>query len=94
MVHHDDGSNATRIEEITRGDSLWEREAWRVALLANELGLTLKAETLILADMRELMAWRCYLQQRLTRPRRRPAWLSLLLHHEHIPLGLRQGASR
>src|SRR4051812_43516783 len=50
----------------------WNREARRVTLLAAELGASLDEETLILCDVRDLMALRRCLQRFLAGEGRRP----------------------
>ena len=52
-------------------EGTWDRECWRVAMLAGELNIALDAETLLLYDVRELMALRLRLQGQLTGPARR-----------------------
>ena len=53
-------------------EGTWNREARRVTLLAAELGGVLDEETLILCDVRDLMALRLCLQRALAREARRP----------------------
>lgn len=63
------------------GAGAWSREARRVLMLAGELGLTLDAETLILCDVRDLMALRLRLQRTLAssgQPRVQLLWQALL----------------
>lgn len=48
----------------------WEREARRVTMLAQELGMALDDEALLWNDMRELVTLRLRLQEALNRTRR------------------------
>lgn len=48
----------------------WPREARRVTMLAQELGLALDDEALLWYDVRELVTLRLRLQEALNRPRR------------------------
>ena len=53
----------------------WEREARRVTMLAQELGMALDDEALLWNDMRELVTLRLRLQEALNRTRRgSPRW--------------------
>ena len=54
------------------GEGTWNREARRVTMLADELGVVLDKETLILCDVRDLMALRLCLQRALAGEARRP----------------------
>src|SRR5918911_3908270 len=58
--------------ECFSGEGIWNREARRVTLLAEELGVVLDKETLILCDVRDLMALRLCLQRALAGEARRP----------------------
>jgi hypothetical protein len=60
------------VAERVGGEGTWNREARRVTLLAEELGVVLDKETLILCDVRDLMALRLCLQQALAGEARRP----------------------
>ena len=60
------------VAERFSGEGTWNREARRVTLLANELGVVLDKETLILCDVRDLMALRLGLQRALAEEARRP----------------------
>ena len=60
------------VGERFRGKGTWNREARRVTLLAAELGGVLDEETLILCDVRDLMALRLGLQRALAGEARRP----------------------
>jgi hypothetical protein len=53
-------------------EGTWNREARRVTLLADELGVVLDKETLILCDVRDLMALRLGLQRALAGKAQRP----------------------
>src|SRR5436305_10688699 len=54
------------------GEGTWNREARRVTLLADELGVVLDREMLILCDVRDLMALRLALHRALAGAARRP----------------------
>ena len=70
------------VAERFSGEGTWNREARRVTLLANELGVVLDKETLILCDVRDLMALRLGLQRALAGEARRPwAILRPAAHH-------------
>ncbi len=56
-----------------RSEGTWGREARRVVMLAAELGVPLDAETLIVSDVRDLMALRLRLGRALTGGAR-PLW--------------------
>jgi hypothetical protein len=61
--------------DVFSGESTWDREARRVALLAAEQGVVLEAGSLLLRDVRELRA----IAERLQRARRRHSrqrWLA------------------
>ena len=60
------------VAERFSGEGTWNREARRVTLLAKELGVVLDKETLILCDVRDLMALRLGLQRALAGEARRP----------------------
>ena len=60
------------VGERFSGEGTWNREARRVTLLAAELGVVLDKETLILCDVRDLMALRLGLQRALAGEARRP----------------------
>jgi hypothetical protein len=60
------------VAERFSGEGTWNREARRVTLLAAELGVVLDKETLILCDVRDLMALRLGLQRALAEEARRP----------------------
>src|SRR3954452_9908540 len=60
------------VGERFSGEGAWNREARRVTLLAAELGGVLDEETLILCDVRDLMALRLCLQRSLAGEARRP----------------------
>ena len=60
------------VGERFSGEGTWNREARRVTLLAEELGVVLDTETLILCDVRDLMALRLGLQRALAGEARRP----------------------
>ena len=60
------------VAERFSGEGTWNREARRVTLLADELGVVLDKETLILCDVRDLMALRLGLQRALAGEARRP----------------------
>ena len=60
------------VAERFSGEGTWNREARRVTLLAAELGVVLDKETLILCDVRDLMALRLGLQRALAGEARRP----------------------
>ena len=60
------------VGERFSGEGIWNREACRVSLLAAELGVVLDEETLILCDVRDLMALRLGLQRALAGEARRP----------------------
>jgi hypothetical protein len=60
------------VGERFSGAGTWNREARRVTLLAAELGAVLDEETLILCDVRDLMALRLCLQRALAGQARRP----------------------
>jgi hypothetical protein len=60
------------VAERFSGEGTWNREARRVTLLAKELGVVLDKETLILCDVRDLMALRLGLQRALVGEARRP----------------------
>src|SRR5947207_2823918 len=60
------------VGERFSGEGTWNREARRVTLLAAELGGVLDEETLILCDVRDLMALRLGLQRSLAGEARRP----------------------
>ena len=60
------------VGERFSGEGTWNREARRVTLLAAELGGVLDKETLILSDVRDLMALRLGLQRALAGEARRP----------------------
>jgi hypothetical protein len=60
------------VAERFSGEGTWNREARRVTLLADELGVVLDKETLILCDVRDLMALRRCLQRALAGEARRP----------------------
>src|ERR687886_854545 len=60
------------VAERFSGEGTWNREARRVTLLAEELGVVLDNEMLILCDVRDLMALRLCLQQALAGQARRP----------------------
>lgn len=47
------------------GYDTWSREAWRVSLIAAELGVVLDDETMVLSDVRDLQALRGKLQRLL-----------------------------
>jgi hypothetical protein len=60
------------VGERFSGEGTWNREARRVTLLATELGVVLDKETLILCDVRDLMALRLGLQRALAGEAQRP----------------------
>ena len=60
------------VGERFSGEGTWNCEARRVTLLAEELGVVLDKETLILCDVRDLMALRLGLQRALAGEARRP----------------------
>jgi hypothetical protein len=60
------------VGERFSGEGTWNREARRVTLLAAELGGVLDKETLILCDVRDLMALRLCLQRALAGEARHP----------------------
>src|SRR5919204_6809065 len=60
------------VGERFSGEGTWNREARRVTLLAAELGVVLDNDTLILCDVRDLMALRLGLQRALAGEARRP----------------------
>src|SRR5437763_10241897 len=60
------------VAERFGGEGTWNREARRVTLLADELGVVLDREMLILCDVRDLMALRLALQRALAGEARRP----------------------
>src|SRR5919202_1136686 len=60
------------VGERFSGEGTWNREARRVTLLAEELGVVLDTETLILCDVRDLMALRLGLQRALAGEARLP----------------------
>jgi hypothetical protein len=60
------------VGERFSGEGTWNREARRVTLLADELGVVLDKEMLILCDVRDLMALRLGLQRALAGEARRP----------------------
>jgi hypothetical protein len=60
------------VAERFSGEGTWNREARRVTLLADELGVVLDKEMLILCDVRDLMALRLGLQRALAGEARRP----------------------
>ena len=60
------------VGERFSGAGTWNGEARRVTLLAAELGVVLDKETLILCDVRDLMALRLGLQRALAGEARRP----------------------
>jgi hypothetical protein len=68
----DVGCAVGTVGERFSGEGTWNREARRVALLASELGVVLDKETLILCDVRDLMALRLCLQRALAGEARRP----------------------
>jgi len=45
------------------GDGAWYREARRLLAAADDLGLVLDDETLIVSDVYDLRAWRLHLQR-------------------------------
>ena len=74
----DVGGATGTVGEHFSGEGTWNREARRVTLLAAELGGVLDEETLILCDVRDLMALRLCLQRALAGEARRP-WAILRL---------------
>ena len=68
----DVGGAMGTVGERFSGEGTWNREARRVTLLAAELGVVLDKETLILCDVRDLMALRLGLQRALAREARCP----------------------
>ena len=70
--HDDVGCAMGIVAERFGGEGTWNREARRVTLLADELGVVLDKEMLILCDVRDLMALRLCLQQALAGEARRP----------------------
>jgi hypothetical protein len=70
--HGDVGCARHTVAERFSGEGTWNREARRVTLLADELGVVLDKETLILCDVRDLMALRLGLQRALAGEARRP----------------------
>jgi hypothetical protein len=70
--HGDVGCAMGIVAEHFSGEGTWNREARRVTLLAAELGGVLDKETLILSDVRDLMALRLGLQRALAGEARRP----------------------
>jgi hypothetical protein len=70
--HGDVGCAMGIAGERVSGEGTWKREARRVTLLAAELGVVLDKETLILCDVRDLMALRLSLQRALAGEARRP----------------------
>ena len=70
--HGDVGCTMGITDERFGGEGTWNREARRVTLLAEELGVVLDKETLILCDVRDLMAVRLGLQRALAGEARRP----------------------
>jgi hypothetical protein len=69
--HGDVGCAMGIAAERFSGEGIWNREARRVALLAEELGVVLDQEMLILCDVRDLMAQRLCLQRALAGEARR-----------------------
>jgi hypothetical protein len=70
--HGDVGCARHTVAERFSGEGTWNREARRVTLLADELGVVLDKETLNLCDVRDLMALRLGLQRALAGEARRP----------------------
>jgi hypothetical protein len=70
--HGDEGCAMGIAAERFSGEGTWNHEARRVTLLAEELGVVLGKETLILCDVRDLMALRLGLQRALAGKARRP----------------------
>src|SRR5918912_1874564 len=69
--HGDLGGAMGAVGERFSSEGIWNREARRVTLLAEELGVVLDKETLILCDVRDLMALRLGLQRALAGEARR-----------------------
>ena len=63
--HGDLGGAMGAVGERFSSEGIWNREARRVTLLAEELGVVLDKEALILCDVRDLMALRLGLQRAL-----------------------------
>ena len=72
----DVGGAMGTVGERFSGEGTWNREARRVTLLAAELGVDLDEETLILCDVRDLMALRLWLRRALAGEARR-SWAIL-----------------
>lgn len=65
-------ADSTMARLLADGRSTWAREAQRVARMAEEAGHPLDDETIVLADVRDLMAMRLRLQRSLDRRLRWP----------------------